>query len=218
MRRSTRSFLFPDVNVWIALTFRGHIHHAAARTWLNSVPDDAELCFCRLTQLGFLRLLTTAAVMGNKVLSQADAWDLYDDWLEHGHAAYVEEPPAIELTFRSLSESRQAAPKRPGGFLCLRVCAGFWLEISDFRSSSSQKNNGGRLVEANGENVSLRPEDQLPLAQHLQFDPPFQRQRIHRQAILPKAEAQTKLARGPHGDRTSLPFRRAICRSCARSR
>jgi uncharacterized protein len=111
MPRSTRSFLFPDVNVWIALTFRGHIHHAAARAWLNSVPDDSELCFCRLTQLGLLRLLTTAAVMGNKVLSQAEAWDLYDDWLEHGHAAYVEEPPAIELTFRSLSESRQAAPK-----------------------------------------------------------------------------------------------------------
>lgn len=111
MPRSTRLFLFPDVNVWFALTFRGHIHHAAARTWLNSVPDDSELCFSRLTQLGFLRLLTTAAVMGNRVLSQAEAWDLYDDWLEHGHSAYVEEPSAIELTFRSLSASGQAAPK-----------------------------------------------------------------------------------------------------------
>ena len=111
MPRSTRSFLFPDVNVWIALTYRGHIHHTAARTWLDSVPDDSELCFCRLTQLGFLRLLTTAAVMGNKVLSQAEAWDFYDDWLENGHAAYVEEPPAIELTFRSLSGSGQVAPK-----------------------------------------------------------------------------------------------------------
>jgi uncharacterized protein len=49
--------------------------------------------------------------MGNKVLSQAEAWDLYDDWLEHGHAAYVEEPPAIELTFRTLTTSGQAAPK-----------------------------------------------------------------------------------------------------------
>lgn len=111
MPRSTRSFLFPDVNVWVALTYRGHKHYAAARTWLDSVPNDSELCFCRLTQLGFLRLLTTAAVMENKVLSQSEAWDLYDDWLENGHAAYVEEPPAIELTFRSHSESGQAAPK-----------------------------------------------------------------------------------------------------------
>jgi hypothetical protein len=75
------------------------------------VPDDSELCFCRLTQLGFLRLLTTPAVMGNKVLSQTEAWHLYDDWLEHGHSAYVEEPSAIELTFHSLSASGQAAPK-----------------------------------------------------------------------------------------------------------
>jgi toxin-antitoxin system PIN domain toxin len=111
MPRSTRSFLFPDVNVWIALTYRGHIHHRAAMAWLESAPDDSELCFCRLTQLGFLRLLTTAAVMGNKVLTQAGAWDVYDDWLENGRAGYVEEPPAVELTFRSLSQSSQMAPK-----------------------------------------------------------------------------------------------------------
>jgi len=49
--------------------------------------------------------------MGNKALSQAEAWDLYDDWIEHGHAAYVEEPPSIEPTFRSLSGSGQVAPK-----------------------------------------------------------------------------------------------------------
>ena len=111
MPRSTRSFLFPDVNVWIALTYRGHIHYTAARTWLDSLPDDSELCFCRLTQLGFLRLLTAAAVMGNRVLSQASAWDVYDDWLENGRGSFIEEPPAIEHSFRSLSQSRQVAPK-----------------------------------------------------------------------------------------------------------
>jgi hypothetical protein len=36
---------------------------------LDSVSEDAEFCFCRLTHLGFLRLLTTSAVMGDKVLS-----------------------------------------------------------------------------------------------------------------------------------------------------
>ena len=111
MRRSTRSFLFPDVNVWIALTYRGHIHHSAARMWLDSLPDDSELCFCRLTQLGFLRLLTTAAVMETKVLSQSAAWDVYDDWLEDGHSSFVEEPPSIETIFRSLSQSRHPTPK-----------------------------------------------------------------------------------------------------------
>jgi predicted nucleic acid-binding protein len=78
---------------------------------MDSVSDDTEFCFCRLTQLGFLRLLTTVAIMGEKVLSQAGAWEVYDDWLENGCASYVEEPPAIELSFRSLSQSPQAAPK-----------------------------------------------------------------------------------------------------------
>jgi len=111
MPRSTKSFLFPDINVWIALTYRGHIHYSPARAWLDSEPDDAELCFCRFTQLGFLRLLTTSVVMGSQVCSQVEAWLTYDDWLKNGHASYVEEPSSIEPAFRTLSRSPQAAPK-----------------------------------------------------------------------------------------------------------
>lgn len=111
MPRSTRSFLFPDINVWIALTYRKHSHYASAKAWLASVSDDSELCFCRFTQLGFLRLLTTSSVMGKEVLSQTEAWDTYDDWLKNGHAIFVEEPPSIDHPFRALTRSRQAAPK-----------------------------------------------------------------------------------------------------------
>ena len=49
--------------------------------------------------------------MENKVLSQASAWEVYDDWLENGRAGYIEEPPSIERIFRSLSQSKQPAPK-----------------------------------------------------------------------------------------------------------
>lgn len=111
MPRSTRSFLFPDVNVWIALTYRAHKHHIAARTWLDSLADESELCFCRLTQLGFLRLLTTDAGMGSQVLSQTQAWETYDDWLQRGQAIYMDEPPTVEQVFRSFSQSGQPAPK-----------------------------------------------------------------------------------------------------------
>ena len=111
MQRSTRSFLFPDVNVWIALTYRGHKHYGSACAWLDSIPDESELSFCRLTQIGFLRLLTTPVVMGNQVHTQEAAWQVYDDWLENGRAIYVEEPPAVEQIFRSLSHLPQPAPK-----------------------------------------------------------------------------------------------------------
>ena len=49
--------------------------------------------------------------MGNRVLSQAAAWDVYDDWLENGRGMYVDEPPSIEGVFRALSQFRQAAAK-----------------------------------------------------------------------------------------------------------
>ena len=79
MPRSTTSFLFPDVNVWLALSYQRHVHHPAAKAWFERLDENARLCFCRFTQLGLLRLLTTDAVMGeDKVLSQAEAWRAYD--------------------------------------------------------------------------------------------------------------------------------------------
>ena len=47
----------PDVNVWIALAAERHTLHRAARHWFSKLQDE-KLAFCRLTQLGFLRLLT----------------------------------------------------------------------------------------------------------------------------------------------------------------
>ena len=75
MPRFSRSFLFPDVNVWIALTYGGHVHHKVARTWFEEVNMEARVCFCRFTQISLLRLLTTRAVMGtDEVMTQTQAW------------------------------------------------------------------------------------------------------------------------------------------------
>ena len=49
-------------------------------------PGRCWLGFCRFTQLALLRPLTTPAVRGNEVLSQARAWNFYDDWLQEGGA------------------------------------------------------------------------------------------------------------------------------------
>jgi toxin-antitoxin system PIN domain toxin len=104
MPKSSKSFLFPDVNVWVALSFEGHIHHQIARRWFESLAEDdgARLCFCRITQLSLLRLLTTEAVMGEETLSQPEAWSVYDHWLEDSRVLLMEEPANLEHTFRSL--------------------------------------------------------------------------------------------------------------------
>ncbi|HUJ29905.1 MAG TPA: TA system VapC family ribonuclease toxin [Candidatus Acidoferrum sp.] len=112
MTRSSRLFLFPDINVWVALTYDAHIHHVVARKWFDGLPPTARLFFCRFTQLGLLRLLSAAAVMGTQqVKSQQEAWRAYDRWLEDERVEFLDEPPGVEAQFRSLTRSVQASPK-----------------------------------------------------------------------------------------------------------
>jgi len=112
MPRSTKQFLFPDINVWVALTSDLHVHHATARRWFDNLGPAARLFFCRFTQIGLLRLLTTEAVMGpDDVLSQAEAWQAYDQWLEDERMGFLEESNELESSFRAMTRSRHAAPK-----------------------------------------------------------------------------------------------------------
>jgi uncharacterized protein len=112
MPRSTRSFLFPDINVWIALTYERHVHHLIARKWFEGQEPTSRVFFCRFTQLGLLRLLTAEVVMGrSEVLTQQQAWRAYDYWLQDERVEYLDEPTGIETYFRDLTRSPQAAPK-----------------------------------------------------------------------------------------------------------
>jgi uncharacterized protein len=111
MPASTTSFLFPDVNVWVALAYGAHEHHLVASDWYELLPDDTRFTFSRHTQLGLLRLLTAEAVMQDDVLSQAEAWAVYDRWLADDRVSFADEPPQLERRFRSRSQSRQASPK-----------------------------------------------------------------------------------------------------------
>ena len=112
MPKSTRLSLFPDVNVWIALTYDGHVHHRVAAQWFESLGTSARLFFCRVTQLGLLRLLTTEAVMGEaEVMNQAQAWEAYDRWLQDDRVTFLVEPPGIDEAFRASSRSPRPSPK-----------------------------------------------------------------------------------------------------------
>jgi predicted nucleic acid-binding protein len=54
------SLSFPDVNVWLAVLLADHVYRAPARKWWES-DAPAIIAFSRFTQIGVLRLLTTAA-------------------------------------------------------------------------------------------------------------------------------------------------------------
>lgn len=111
MPGSTRSFLFPDVNVWLALTYERHVHHTIAHDWFDDVESRSRLFFCRFTQLGLLRLLSTDAVMGDEVMNQSEAWRAYDRWLQDDRVDFLDEPAGLERRFRSATQPRHPAPK-----------------------------------------------------------------------------------------------------------
>jgi len=86
----------PDINVWIALAYDGHEHHHAAAVWFEGLNEEIAY-FCRLTQLGFLRLLTHPTVMRRDVRSQAEAWAAYDALQTDERVSFQEEGDAAEL-------------------------------------------------------------------------------------------------------------------------
>jgi toxin-antitoxin system PIN domain toxin len=104
--------LFPDVNVWLALTYSRHAHHPAAVRWFDSLAG-ATVFFCRFTQMGLLRLLTNDHVMEDDVLGQRAAWRAYRRWYDDERVEFLREPesPEFESLFEKRSESIRPSTK-----------------------------------------------------------------------------------------------------------
>ena len=107
-----KSSLFPDVNVWLALTHSRHVHHAAALAWFHHLENDT-LFFCRFTQLGLLRLLTNEQVMGVDVMSQRGGWRAYLRWFDDERIEFHREPESAEFDrlLQQLSTGHHSPPK-----------------------------------------------------------------------------------------------------------
>jgi hypothetical protein len=93
----------PDVNVWTAFAWAGHVHHDIAKTWFASL-DHAEAAFCRITQMGFLRLITNARVMGYEVLSQRNAWAVYEDLSRDKRVTFTIESAEVEPLWKRYTQ------------------------------------------------------------------------------------------------------------------
>jgi uncharacterized protein len=96
----------PDVNVWLALTVAEHVHHAAATQWFET-PEHEQIAFCRVTQMGFLRLLTNPRVMADAALAPERAWNLLDTLLRDSRIFFSAEPLDLETFFRDSTRRRQ---------------------------------------------------------------------------------------------------------------
>jgi uncharacterized protein len=96
---------FPDLNVWVALSFTEHTHHGDASHWFKELPDDCALLFSRYTQVGLLRLLTNSAVMGDYVQTVQSGWNIYDRWLGDPRVQFHPEPRSVDAAFRQATTS-----------------------------------------------------------------------------------------------------------------
>jgi toxin-antitoxin system PIN domain toxin len=116
---------FPDVNTWLALTWEGHVHHPAAKAWFESVPDPSRFVFSRYSQLGLLRLVTNAQVMGDSVFNLQDAFALYDRLLEDPRIALNAEPRRLDELMRGAARpfARQPATKAVGDLYLIAFAA-----------------------------------------------------------------------------------------------
>ena len=104
----------PDTNIWLALSLSGHTHHEAAKEWLDRQSAEKSVCFCRFTQMSFLRLLTTKSVMsayGIPPLSNSAAWGIYEQLMTDERMAFCAEPPRMEAAWKKLAGRKTSSPK-----------------------------------------------------------------------------------------------------------
>ena len=100
-----------DVNVWLASVVAGHPHHQNARRWWSEdvSPKSARVVFCRVTQLGLLRLLSNKSVMGRQRCTIAEAWANYDRLAAQEPITYADEPPGLSESMRELSRAGRSS-------------------------------------------------------------------------------------------------------------
>ena len=98
----------PDINVWIALASDRHVHHEAAKKWFAEI-ESGGAAFCRVTQMGFLRLITNRHVMGEDVVMQKEAWQVYQNLSRDQRVTFLHEPSGIEDEWRRLTQGGSAS-------------------------------------------------------------------------------------------------------------
>lgn len=140
------SSIFPDVNVWLALTYPDHFHHEVASSWFHSVDEAAVFVFCRQTQLGFFRLLTTAAILGKDVRTQQQCWETYDHWIKAGKAILAREPNGLEKELRTRTTSAAASPKEWADAYLAAFSEAAGLTLVTFDRALAAKAEGATLL------------------------------------------------------------------------
>ena len=99
----------PDLNVWLAAAWCNHADHEVARDWFQE--QHGPLGFCRVTQMGFLRLISNPAVLREDALTRREAWEVYQKLLTDPRIEWLPEPQGIETMWIQISKKPDRAHK-----------------------------------------------------------------------------------------------------------
>ncbi len=66
--------------------------------------EGDELAFCRVTQMGFLRLLSNASVTQGDVLTRRQAWEAFERLNADSRVRFLAEPAGLEQIWRAFSK------------------------------------------------------------------------------------------------------------------
>lgn len=96
------------------MTFSSHPFHAKAHTEFAQASAADSACFCRATQLSFLRLISTPAIQQNygaHGLTNADALKIVACHLALPSVRMMDEAPGTEPLWRRLARLNTPSPK-----------------------------------------------------------------------------------------------------------
>lgn len=98
-----------DVGVWLAAVWGRHAHHEHAADWFGQ--QDGELLFCRVTQMGLLRLLSNRAIMGEDTVTRSAAWRIFDQLRADERVLWADEPSELDAVWRAISARNDKSHK-----------------------------------------------------------------------------------------------------------
>lgn len=92
-----------DVNFLVALGHGAHQHAARAAAWLGRQTGSPAVALCRVSQMGFLRILTNRSWLQSEVRTAAEAWSAWATILADDRFVFLDEPPGLERGWRELT-------------------------------------------------------------------------------------------------------------------
>lgn len=99
----------PDLNVWLAAVWRNHADHEKALDWFDR--QEQPLGFCRITQMGLLRLLSNPAVMREDALTRSETWEVYRQLDEDPRIRFLAEPQSLDPMWIQMTKHPDRAHK-----------------------------------------------------------------------------------------------------------